>query len=167
MARSHVIGPPAARLSYAVVTPVHDEAGTLIAAVAAFYDMTELRTALHQQKLLLDEINHRVKNTLATVQSIATLTRAGSGSVEGYVEAFQQRLFALSQYQRTAKNEGAMFASLGDLFQKYPQSKWAEEGYMQAGNYYWVLLDRPKAASYYQKVLDNFPEGKNAYNAGD
>jgi len=77
--------------------PVHDEAGTLIAAVAAFYDMTELRTALAQQKLLLDEINHRVKNTLATVQSIATLTRAGSGSVESYVEAFQQRLFALSR----------------------------------------------------------------------
>jgi soluble lytic murein transglycosylase len=76
-----------------------------------------------------------------------------------------ERLFALSQYQRTAKNEGAMFASLADLFQKHPQSKWAEEGYMQAGNYYWVQLDRPKAASYYQKVLDTFPEGKNAYNA--
>ena len=28
---------------------------------------------------------------------------------------------------------------------------------MQAGNYYWVLLDRPKAASYYQRVLDVTP----------
>lgn len=77
--------------------PVHDEAGILIAVVAAFYDITELRNAIHQQKLLLDEINHRVKNTLATVQSIATLTRSGSSSVEAYVESFQQRLFALAR----------------------------------------------------------------------
>lgn len=77
--------------------PVHDEAGLLIAAVAAFYDVTELHNAIHQQKLLLDEINHRVKNTLATVQSIATLTRTGAASVEDYVESFQQRLFALAR----------------------------------------------------------------------
>ena len=80
-------------------------------------------------------------------------------------EVDAERLFALSQFQRSAKNESAMFATIDQLTQKYPQSKWAEEGYMQAGNYYWVLLDRPKAASYYQRVLDVFPSGKNDYNA--
>lgn len=80
-------------------------------------------------------------------------------------EVDAERLFALSQFQRSAKNESAMFATIDQLTQKYPQSKWAEEGYMQAGNYYWVLLDRPKASSYYQKVLDVFPSGKNDYNA--
>src|SRR5260370_19954886 len=35
---------------------------------------------------------------------------------------------------------------------------------MAAGNYYWVELNRSQAASYYQRVLDNFPAGKNAYN---
>lgn len=80
-------------------------------------------------------------------------------------EVDAERLFALSQFQRSAKNDAAMFATIDQLTQKYPQSKWAEEGYMQAGNYYWVLLDRPKAAGYYQKVLDVFPSGKNDYNA--
>jgi soluble lytic murein transglycosylase len=80
-------------------------------------------------------------------------------------EVDAERLFALSQFQRSAKNDAAMFATLEDLNTKYPKSKWAEEGLMQAGNYYWVQLDRPKAASYYQKVLDIFPDGKNAYNA--
>jgi len=80
-------------------------------------------------------------------------------------EVDAERLFQLSQFQRSAKNESAMFATIEQLTQKYPQSKWAEEGNMQAGNYYWVLLDRPKAASYYQKVLDVFPSGKNDYNA--
>ena len=36
---------------------------------------------------------------------------------------------------------------------------------MAAGNYYWVGLDRTKAASYYQRVVDTFPSGKNAFNA--
>ena len=80
-------------------------------------------------------------------------------------EVDAERLFALSQVQRSAKNETAMFASIDQLTQKYSQSKWAEEAFMQAGNYYWVLLDRPKAAAYYQKVLDVFPGGKNDYNA--
>src|SRR5258707_3659225 len=58
-----------------------------------------------------------------------------------------------------------MLASIDALIKKYPQSKWAEEALMQEGNYYWVLLDRSKAASYYQKVLDVSPEGKNSFNA--
>ena len=77
--------------------PVYDEAGKLIAAVAAFFDVTELRDALHRQNLLLDEINHRVKNTLATVQSIAMLTRGGSGTVDEYIDGFQRRILALSR----------------------------------------------------------------------
>ena len=77
--------------------PVYDEAGKLIAAVAAFFDVTELRNAMLQQNLLLDEINHRVKNTLATVQSIALLTRAGSSTVEDYIDGFQRRILALSR----------------------------------------------------------------------
>jgi soluble lytic murein transglycosylase len=36
---------------------------------------------------------------------------------------------------------------------------------MAAGNYYWVQLERPKAIGYYQRILDSFPAGKNAYNA--
>jgi soluble lytic murein transglycosylase len=88
-----------------------------------------------------------------------------SGLVTPDPEVDAERMFALSQLQRSAKNETAMFATIDQLTRKYPDSKWAEEAYMQAGNYYWVLLDRPKAASYYQKVLEVFPSGKNDYNA--
>jgi soluble lytic murein transglycosylase len=80
-------------------------------------------------------------------------------------EVDAERLFALSQFERSAKNESGMLATIESLGQKYPQSKWTEEGYMQAGNYYWVQLDRTKAASYYQRVLDVYPNGKNDYNA--
>jgi soluble lytic murein transglycosylase len=76
-----------------------------------------------------------------------------------------ERLYALSQAYRTEKKPSEMFATLNELTQKYPLSKWNEEGFMAAGNYYWVDLDRNRAASYYQRVLDTFPSGKNAFNS--
>lgn len=76
-----------------------------------------------------------------------------------------ERLYALSQAYRNAKKESEMLAALGTLAQKYPLSRWNEDGLMAAGNYFWVELDRAKAVSYYQRVLDTFPNGKNAYNS--
>jgi two-component sensor histidine kinase len=68
----------------------------------------ELAGALRQQKALLDEINHRVKNTLGTVQSIARLSRANSDDVEQYAVAFEGRLMALSEaYNLLTENNWA------------------------------------------------------------
>jgi soluble lytic murein transglycosylase len=80
-------------------------------------------------------------------------------------EVDAERLYALSQAYRSDKKPSEMFATLNELTQKYPLSKWNEEGFMAAGNYYWVDLDRNKAASYYQRILDTFPSGRNAFNA--
>ena len=81
------------------------------------------------------------------------------------LEVDAERLYALSQFYRSDKKTDQMFAALNELTQKYPLSKWNEEGLMAAGNYYWVELDRAKAATYYQRVVDTFPSGKNAFNA--
>ena len=80
-------------------------------------------------------------------------------------EVDAERLFGLSQAYRQAKNESAMFATLDSITQKYPKSVWNMEALMAGGNYEWVQLDRNKAVSYYQRVVDNFPDGKHAYNA--
>jgi len=80
-------------------------------------------------------------------------------------EVDAERLYAVSQFQRTAKNESAMFAAIESIAQKYPTSRWADEALMAAGNYYWVNLDRNKAAQSYQRLLDAYPNSKNAFNA--
>jgi soluble lytic murein transglycosylase len=80
-------------------------------------------------------------------------------------EADAERLYALSQAYRSEKNETEMLTNIEKVAEKYPQSRWTEEALMAAGNYYWVLLDRVKASHYYERVLENFPGGKNAYNA--
>lgn len=62
-----------------------------------------LRSALDRQKLLLDELNHRVKNTLTTIQSIAIQTRNSiaikydSPTIDQFYDAFEPRLLSLSR----------------------------------------------------------------------
>ncbi len=80
-------------------------------------------------------------------------------------EADAERLYYLSQAWRSNKNEVQMLTAAEKLAEKYPQSRWSEEALMATGNYYWVELDRAKAANYYQRVLDSFATGKYAYNA--
>jgi two-component sensor histidine kinase/integral membrane sensor domain MASE1 len=64
---------------------------------AAQREITERRRAEEHQRLLINELNHRVKNTLATVQSIAAQTsRSVRDPMEGY-DAFIARLMALSR----------------------------------------------------------------------
>lgn len=78
-------------------TPLHDAAGALIGAVNMFVDITERKHAEARQKALIDELNHRVKNTLATVQSLAAQTLRGSGVGMAARDDFTARLFALSK----------------------------------------------------------------------
>lgn len=63
----------------------------------ACVDITERKRAEASQHLLLEELNHRVKNTLAMVQSIASQTLRATPAAERFPEAFQSRLQALAQ----------------------------------------------------------------------
>lgn len=58
-------------------------------------DITEFKHAQEQQAFLINELNHRVKNTLATVQSLAVMTSKTKAPAE-FAEAFSRRLAALS-----------------------------------------------------------------------
>jgi PAS domain S-box-containing protein len=56
------------------VSPIRDAQGKVIGASKIARDNTEAKRARDQQRLLLNEMKHRVKNTLATVQAIAMQT---------------------------------------------------------------------------------------------
>lgn len=74
-----------------------------------------------------------------------------------------ERMYVVAQAYRSAKKEPEMLSGSEALIQKYPESKWAEEALMMLGNYYWVELDRAKAISYYQRLVDHFPSGKYTF----
>ena len=78
-------------------TPLHDADGKLIGGINMLVDITERKEAENRQKVLIDELNHRVKNSLATVQSIARQTARHTDSVGEFSNRFEERLLALSR----------------------------------------------------------------------
>lgn len=76
--------------------PLRDERGALAGAVSAFLDIAERKRFEEHQRLLTAGLNHRVNNTLAVVQAIATKTLRYAGSPEDFSAAFQDRLRALA-----------------------------------------------------------------------
>lgn len=67
----------------------------IIARSAA--DLIERRRAAETQRLLLNELNHRVKNTLAVVQAMATRTLARSPDPKDFARAFGGRVQSLAK----------------------------------------------------------------------
>jgi PAS domain S-box-containing protein len=78
------------------VTPVRDEAGGVVQHFASFVDISKHKRAEDRLQFLLDELNHRTQNTLATVQAIAVQTLRGATDKE-VVDAFEGRILALSK----------------------------------------------------------------------
>ncbi len=76
---------------------VRDAGGHFLYGVRVVQDITARKEAEDRQKLLMDELNHRVKNTLATVQSLAAQTARSTASPEAFRQSFEGRLIALSQ----------------------------------------------------------------------
>jgi len=71
--------------------------GALLYLVRVVQDITERKAAEQRAKLLIDELNHRVKNTLATVQSLASQTARAAPTPASFRESFEGRLVALSK----------------------------------------------------------------------
>ncbi len=79
------------------VSLTHDEAGRPLHLVKLIQDIGARKAAEKRQRLLIDEINHRVKNTLATVQSFASQSLRNATTVSEARATFEARLLALSK----------------------------------------------------------------------
>jgi two-component system, chemotaxis family, CheB/CheR fusion protein len=79
--------------------PIRDADGAIAAGVVMFVDITGRKENERERELLAQELSHRVKNTLAVVQSLAMQTDGRIRSVEAYREAFIGRLQALARAQ--------------------------------------------------------------------
>ncbi len=78
------------------LAPLRGADGKLTGYAAIAHDITERKAQEKTRQLLLDELNHRVKNTLAMVQSIARLTLRQAKSPEDFAASFTGRIQALA-----------------------------------------------------------------------
>jgi two-component sensor histidine kinase len=111
---------------------VRDPNGKVIGVFVQGMDRTEAVKTLRHQRLLLDELNHRVKNTLATVQSIAKQTmrvapdlKSASRDLEGRIVALSKAHNLLSQ---TAWDSTTIQDLIADEFAHFDQSRITASG---------------------------------------
>src|SRR5262249_12229337 len=86
-----------------------------VAIAGASRDLTEMKRAEEQQRLLLNELNHRVKNTLATVQSIAIQTLRGADDIKLARHALDARIISLAQAHDLLTDRSWSGADIGDV----------------------------------------------------
>jgi two-component sensor histidine kinase len=96
---------------------LHDEAGALIGAVNMLVDVSQQKRAERIHRNLVSELNHRVKNALATVQALAAQTIRNEGIAVEVRNAFEGRLVALSRSHGHLSRVGWGQTDLQDVVQ--------------------------------------------------
>jgi PAS domain S-box-containing protein len=97
------------------VSPLRDSSGKVIGASKVGRDITERKQAEKLQKVLIDELNHRVKNTLATVQAIASQSLVHAKSPTEFVSGFTGRVQALANAHALLTRSEMRGAEMMDL----------------------------------------------------
>ncbi len=94
---------------------IHDDIGKPVRFSGASVEITERKQAEETQRLLMHELAHRVKNTLAVVQSIAAQSLRGASSMQEAGEKLQSRIGALSKAHDVLMQSNWVSASIRDV----------------------------------------------------
>lgn len=115
--------------------PQFASTGEFLGMIGVNMDITEqreaeaaLRESEERLRLLLAELNHRVKNTLAVVQALAHQTFRSGAVTETSRTAFEGRLIALAAAHDLLTRSNWERASLSDIAMQALHSQGVEEG---------------------------------------
>ncbi|MDB5661656.1 MAG: domain S-box protein [Cypionkella sp.] len=100
------------------VSPLRTSNGQIVGASKVARNIGERKRADELQRLLIDELNHRVKNTLAVVQSIASQSLRNNPDPRAFVSAFNGRLQALAKAHDLLIEEKLLGVNLRELIQQ-------------------------------------------------
>ncbi|HEX2555824.1 MAG TPA: CheR family methyltransferase [Microvirga sp.] len=89
--------------------------GAILGMIGVVQDVTERKAAEERQALLIRELHHRVKNTLATVQAIVGSTARTASSIDEFYQAFVGRIVSLAQTHTLLTEDYWQTASLTQL----------------------------------------------------
>lgn len=99
-------------------TPRHDSDRTFLGHIGSIVDITGRKMEEERRMLLLQELRHRVKNTLALVQSIVSQTLREAKADPSVSEKISARLVALAASHETLATDQWQRASFGKLVQE-------------------------------------------------
>lgn len=111
-----------------LITGVRDEHGQLAYWISVQRDVTERKAMEEHQAVLLAELQHRVRNNLAVIRSIAQRTAATSDSVDDFVMHVDDRLGAIASVQTLVTQDPSASIDLSLLISDVFLSHAAREG---------------------------------------
>jgi two-component system CheB/CheR fusion protein len=79
------------------ISPIRDASGKVIAASTIAREFTDRKAAEDQKSMLIAELDHRIKNTLAIVTSLIAQTLRTTDSHAAFADVIQGRVLALSR----------------------------------------------------------------------
>lgn len=88
------------------ILPYRSPDSTIDGSLITFVDVTSIVRAEEHQRLLVDELNHRVKNMLTVVISLATNTLRRAKSLEDFRDVFLGRIHALTAAYTLLSRDG-------------------------------------------------------------
>jgi two-component system CheB/CheR fusion protein len=97
------------------ILPYRTPDSTTDGTVITFVDVTSIVRAEQHQRLLVDELNHRVKNMLTVVIAMATQTLRRSASLEEFSENYFGRVHALASAYALLTHQSWQAVPLRDL----------------------------------------------------
>jgi PAS domain S-box-containing protein len=96
-------------------TPIRNESGAVVEWLGTSTDIDELRQAREHQKLLVAELQHRTRNLIGVVRSLAGMTARDFPDLESFQTYFDERLAALSRAQGLLSRADEEPITLGSL----------------------------------------------------
>jgi two-component system CheB/CheR fusion protein len=88
------------------ILPYRSPDSRIDGSLITFVDVTSIVRAEQHQRLLVDELNHRVKNMLTVVISLATNTLRRATTLDGFHEVFLGRIHALTAAYALLSRDG-------------------------------------------------------------
>lgn len=111
--------PDGSRVTVVVnVLPLKNQRGEVTGAINCFYDITERKRTEARHALLTRELQHRTKNLLSVIQSIAERSMASGRPLDDARNAFIARLHALAHATELLSNADWQGASIKDVVER-------------------------------------------------
>lgn len=97
--------------------PLSDEKGNVERIGGIAEDVTDVKVAVEHQRVLLHELQHRVRNIMAMIRATAITSAANAADVEDYKTSFAKRLMALARVQTLLTRQANAGGSLRSILE--------------------------------------------------